>query len=103
MTPRPVDHDGVAYPSCAALARAFGVTTSAVYNALRRGTMASLGQFAGMTSRERMIALRCRDGRGTLCALTAAERADYDLLVIKGGYDRDAALIAVGRGDLVRP
>ncbi len=36
-----------------------------------------------------------------LAKLTAAERADYDLLCSKG-YRRDEALAAIGRGDLVR-
>ena len=37
-----------------------------------------------------------------LAALTAAERADYDVLKRKGGISRAEALAAIGRADLVR-
>ena len=53
-------------------------------------------------SRERMKALHADPFRNPLVLLTPAERADYDVLVRKGGLDRATALAAIGRDDLNR-
>lgn len=94
----------VTYQSCAAAgmsasetAAAMGVKVGAVYGAARR-----FGLVFRDTRRERMKALHADPEFNSLAALLSVERADYDVLVKKGGLSRGAALTAVGRGDLVR-
>jgi hypothetical protein len=53
-------------------------------------------------NRERMKALNADTKFNPLAALTAAQRADYDVLVKKGSFRRTEALRSVGRGDLIR-
>lgn len=48
-----------------------------------------------------MRALNADPARNPLVLLTAAERADYDLLM-RNGYSRVDALTAIGRSDLIR-
>ena len=50
---------------------------------------------------ERMKAMRADPARNPLVLLTAAERADYDMLRKKGGSTRNDALRAIGRADLI--
>lgn len=52
--------------------------------------------------RERMKRLNADPAYNPLAALTPEERADYDVLVKKGGYSRCDALSLIGRSDLVR-
>ena len=52
---------------------------------------------------ERMKALHADPARNPLVLLTPSERADYDLLVSKGGMGRNEAFVAIGRADLVKP
>jgi hypothetical protein len=40
---------------------------------------------------------------GPLATLTPQQRADYNLLVTRGGLRRSEALRAIGRADLVKP
>ena len=47
-----------------------------------------------------MKALNADPSRNPLVLLSATERADYDLLVKKGGMSRTEALVAIGRADL---
>lgn len=53
-------------------------------------------------ARGRMKALHADPEFNPLAALTAAQRADYDVLVKKGSFRRTEALRSVGRGDLIR-
>ena len=54
-------------------------------------------------NRERMKALNADPARNPLVLLTPSERADYDLLVRKGGMRRNETFVAIGRADLVKP
>ena len=51
---------------------------------------------------ERMRKLNADPEHNPLVLLTAAERADYDTLK-RNGYSREAAFLAIGRADLIRP
>jgi len=104
--------------SASETAAAMGVKVGAVYGAARRfglvfrdtrrERMKALNadpEFAERNrerNRERMKALNADPEFNSLAALSPVERADYDVLVKKGGLSRGAALTAVGRGDLVR-
>ena len=50
---------------------------------------------------ERMRKLNADPEFNPLAALTQEERADYDVLVKKGGLSRHDALVSIGRSDLV--
>ncbi len=51
---------------------------------------------------ERMRALNADPGFNPLAALSAEERQDYDVLTKVGRYGREAALVAIGRSDLLK-
>lgn len=94
-------------------ARVRGVNVQAASKAFKRlGGALQRGHAAAWTPerRARQAALAqqqslgaAAEARGLRAVLTPAERADYDLLVTKGGYRRDEALRAIGRADLVPP
>ena len=89
--------------SLTAAARHLGRTVSAgsIY-AKRHGVSFQRDTEFAERNRERMKALNADPEFNPLSALTREERADYDLLVKKGGMKRDEALKSIGRADLIR-
>ena len=95
-------HCGVSHVSVRDWARRHGLTFAEYSRAAARARMKALHadpEFAARR-RERLKALHADPRHNPLAALSAEERADYDLLVKKGGLKRADALRSIGRADL---